>query len=291
MITGSIVAMATPMHPDGQLDWERLDNLVEFHIKHGTDALLPVGTTGESATLSTEEHCEVIERVIRKTDGRRPVIAGTGANSTSEAIELTQEAKRLGADACLLVTPYYNKPPQRGLIKHYEAIAAAVDVPQILYNVPGRTGVDMQHDSVVALADVEQIIGIKEATGDVDRARALIEALGDRMAVYSGDDPTAHELILTGGKGNISVTANIAPALMHELCMLCLDGRAEEARALQERLKSLHAAMFCESNPVPVKWAMQRMGLASEGIRLPLVPMDTRYAAKVELAMTSLELL
>ena len=291
MITGSIVAMATPMHPDGQIDWESLDNLVEFHIKHGTDALLPMGTTGESATLNTEEHLEVVERVIQKADGRRPIIAGTGANSTSEAIELTQEAKRLGADACLLVTPYYNKPPQRGLIKHYEAIAAAVDVPQILYNVPGRTGIDMQAETVIALADIEQIIGIKEATGDLDRARQLIEALGDRMAVYSGDDPTAHELILAGGQGNISVTANVAPALMHELCMLCLDGKAEEARALQERLQSLHAAMFCESNPVPVKWAMHRMGLAPEGIRLPLVPMDSRYAAKVELAMTSLELL
>ncbi|MBM94747.1 MAG: 4-hydroxy-tetrahydrodipicolinate synthase [Oceanospirillaceae bacterium] len=291
MITGSIVAMATPMHPDGQLDWESLDNLVEFHIKHGTDALLPMGTTGESATLNTEEHLEVVERVIQKADGRRPIIAGTGANSTSEAIELTQEAKRLGADACLLVTPYYNKPPQRGLIKHYEAIAAAVDVPQILYNVPGRTGIDMQPETVVALADVEQIIGIKEATGDIDRARQLIEALGDRVAVYSGDDPTAHELILAGGKGNISVTANVAPALMHELCMLCLDGRAEEARALQERLQTLHSAMFCESNPVPVKWAMHRLGLAPEGIRLPLVAMDSRYAAKVELAMTSLELL
>lgn len=291
MITGSIVAMATPMHPDGQLDWESLDNLVEFHIKHGTDALLPMGTTGESATLNNEEHLEVVERVIQKADGRRPVIAGTGANSTSEAIELTQEAKRLGADACLLVTPYYNKPPQRGLIKHYEAVAAAVDVPQILYNVPGRSGVDMQNDTVLALADIDQIIGIKDATGDVERGRRLIEALGDRMAVYSGDDETAPELILAGGKGNISVTANVAPALMHELCMLALDGRADETRALQERLMPLHAAMFCESNPVPVKWAMHRMGLAQDGIRLPLVPMDSRYAAKVELALTSLELL
>lgn len=291
MITGSIVAMATPMHPDGQLDWESLDNLVEFHIKHGTDALLPMGTTGESATLNNEEHLEVVERVIQKADGRRPVIAGTGANSTSEAIELTQEAKRLGADACLLVTPYYNKPPQRGLIKHYEAVAAAVDVPQILYNVPGRSGVDMQNDTVLALADIDQIIGIKDATGDVERGRRLIEALGDRMAVYSGDDETAPELILAGGKGNISVTANVAPALMHELCMLALDGRADETRALQERLMPLHAVMFCESNPVPVKWAMHRMGLAQDGIRLPLVPMDSRYAAKVELALTSLELL
>lgn len=291
MITGSIVAMATPMQPDGQLDWESLDNLVEFHIKNGTDALLPMGTTGESATLTNEEHCDVIERVVQKTAGRRPVIAGTGANSTSEAIELTQEAQRLGADACLLVTPYYNRPPQRGLIKHYETVAAAVDVPQILYNVPARTGIDMLPETVIALADVDQIIGIKEATGDIDRARRLVEALGDRMAVYSGDDVTAPELMLAGGKGNISVTANVAPALMHELCMLCLDGKAEDARALQTRLNILHNAMFCEANPVPVKWAMHRLGLSPEGVRLPLVPMDTRYAAKVELALTSLELL
>ena len=261
MITGSIVALVTPMHADGQVDWERLDQLVEFHIKQGTDAIVAVGTTGESATLSTEEHCEVIGRVVRVTAGRRPIIAGTGANSTSEAIELTQEAKNLGADACLLVTPYYNKPPQRGLVKHHEAIAAAVDIPQILYNVPGRTACDMLPETVAALADIEQIIGVKEATGDLDRARKLIELVGDRMAVYSGDDETAYELILLGGKGNISVTANVAPALMHELCMLALDGKAAEAKALNDRLMQLHNAMFVEANPIPVKWAMKRMGL------------------------------
>lgn len=291
MITGSIVALVTPMHPDGQVDWECLDSLVEFHLKNGTDALLPVGTTGESATLNTDEHCAVIERVIRQVAGRRPVIAGTGANSTSEAIELTHEAKRLGADACLLVTPYYNKPPQRGLIKHYEAIAAAVDIPQWLYNVPGRTGCDMLPETVAALADVEQIVAIKEATGDIDRARRIIELVGDRMVVYSGDDLTAPDLILAGGKGNISVTANVAPGLMHELCMLALDGKADEVAALQAKLIPLHNAMFCEANPIPVKWAMMRMGLIKSGMRLPLVEMDRRYAPKVELAMSSVGLI
>jgi len=291
MITGSIVALVTPMHADGQVDWERLDQLVEFHIKQGTDAIVAVGTTGESATLSTEEHCEVIGRVVRVTAGRRPIIAGTGANSTSEAIELTQEAKNLGADACLLVTPYYNKPPQRGLIKHHEAIAAAVDIPQILYNVPGRTACDMLPETIAALADVEQIVGVKEATGDLDRARKVIELVGDRMAVYSGDDETAYQLILMGGKGNISVTANVAPALMHEMCMLALDGKADEAQALNDRLMQLHKAMFVEANPIPVKWAMKRMGLMDRGIRLPLVELDERYFPKVELALANLELI
>tara|TARA_B100000287_G_scaffold417981_1_gene454375 strand:+ start:245 stop:1120 length:876 start_codon:yes stop_codon:yes gene_type:complete len=287
MITGSIVAMVTPMHADGSVDWERLDQLVEFHIKEGTDAIVAVGTTGESATLSTAEHCDVIERVIKVAGGRRPIIAGTGANSTSEAIELTQEAKNLGADACLLVTPYYNKPPQRGIIKHHEAIAAAVDVPQILYNVPGRTACDMLPETIAALADIEQIVAVKEATGDLERAHKVIELVGDRMAVYSGDDPTASDLILLGGKGNISVTANVAPKMMHELCMLALDGKADEARALNEKLMNLHKSLFCEANPIPVKWAMQRMGLMEGGIRLPLVELDERYHAKVELALTS----
>lgn len=291
MITGSIVALVTPMHADGHVDWPALDRLVEFHIKEGTDALVAVGTTGESATLDTAEHCAVIERIVKTTAGRRPVIAGTGANSTSEAIELTQEAKNLGADACLLVTPYYNKPPQRGLIKHHEAIAAAVDIPQILYNVPGRTACDMLPETVAALADIEQIIGVKEATGDLDRARKLIELVGDRMAVYSGDDETAYQLMLLGGKGNISVTANVAPALMHQLCMLALDGHAEEAKALNERLMTLHKAMFCEANPIPVKWALHKMGLMERGIRLPLVELDDRFKPKVELALAALELI
>lgn len=291
MITGSIVALVTPMHTNGQVDWESLDRLVEFHIKEGTDAIVAVGTTGESATLNTQEHCDVIERIVKVSAGRKPIIAGAGANSTSEAIELTQEAKRVGVDACLLVTPYYNKPPQRGLIKHHEAIAAAVDIPQILYNVPGRTACDMLPETIAALADVEQIVGVKEATGDLQRARQVLDLVGDRMAVYSGDDATAFELMLMGGHGNISVTANVAPRLMHELCMLALDGRAEDARALNERLMLLHNAMFCEANPIPVKWALQRMGKMGSGIRLPLVPMDERYAPKVELALASLDLL
>ncbi len=291
MITGSIVALVTPMHADGSVDWESLDGLVEFHIKQGTDAIVAVGTTGESATLSTEEHCAVIERVVKVTAGRRPIIAGTGANSTSEAIELTQEAKKLGADACLLVTPYYNKPPQRGLIKHHEAIAAAVDIPQILYNVPGRTACDMLPETIAALADVEQIVAVKEATGDLQRARKVVELVGDRMAVYSGDDATAYELILLGGKGNISVTANVAPALMHQLCMLALDGQAAEAKVLNERLMNLHNAMFCEANPIPVKWALHKMGLMGRGIRLPLVELDERYKPKVELSLAALELI
>ncbi|WP_430462023.1 4-hydroxy-tetrahydrodipicolinate synthase [Thalassolituus sp. LLYu03] len=291
MITGSIVALVTPMHADGQVDWDGLDRLVEFHIKQGTDSIVAVGTTGESATLSTEEHCDVIGRVVKVAAGRRPIIAGTGANSTSEAIELTQEAKKLGADACLLVTPYYNKPPQRGLIKHHEAIAASVDIPQILYNVPGRTACDMLPETVAALADIEQIVGIKEATGDMDRARQLIDLVGDRMAVYSGDDETAYQLMLMGGKGNISVTANVAPALMHQLCMLALDGQADEAKALNERLMQLHKSMFCEANPIPVKWALKRMGLMDRGIRLPLVELDERFYPKVELALANLELI
>lgn len=291
MITGSIVALATPMHTDGQIDWSALDRLVEFHIKKGTDAIVAVGTTGESATLDMQEHSAVIERVIKQAAGRKPIIAGTGGNSTSEAIELTQEAKRLGADACLIVTPYYNKPPQRGLIKHHEAIATAVDIPQILYNVPGRTALDMLPETVAEIAKIEQVIGVKEATGDLNRTAKLIELVGEKIAVYSGDDATAYQTILQGGKGNISVTANVAPALMHQLCMLALDGKAEEAHELNERLMPLHNAMFCEANPIPVKWALYKMGLIERGIRLPLVELDERYHAKLQLALAALELI
>ncbi|MBN59219.1 4-hydroxy-tetrahydrodipicolinate synthase [Thalassolituus sp. UBA3500] len=285
MITGSIVALVTPMNADGSVDWENLDRLVDFHVKEGTDAIVAVGTTGESATLETDEHVAVIERVVKTAAGRRPVIAGTGANNTAEAIELTQEAKRVGADACLLVTPYYNKPPQRGIIKHHEAVAAAVDIPQWLYNVPGRTGIDMLPETIAELAKVPQITAVKEATGDMDRARQLIDLVGDKLAVYSGDDATAYELILLGGKGNVSVTANVAPAMMHELCMLALDGKADEARDLNERMMHLHNAMFVEANPIPVKWAVERMGLSGSGIRLPLVTLDERLQPKVELAL------
>ncbi|MDX9688257.1 4-hydroxy-tetrahydrodipicolinate synthase [Halopseudomonas formosensis] len=270
MISGSLVALVTPMDSRGNLDWQALDRLIEFHLNEGTDGIVAVGTTGESATLDMEEHKEVIRRVVDKVAGRIPVIAGTGANSTSEAVELTQDARSVGADACLLVTPYYNKPTQEGLYQHFRFIAEAVDIPQILYNVPGRTACDMLPDTVVRLAEIDNIIGIKEATGDLQRARELIERVGDRMAVYSGDDPTAVELILMGGKGNISVTANVAPRLMHELCEAALNGDAETARRLNEQLMPLHRKLFIESNPIPVKWALHEMGLIGEGLRLPM---------------------
>lgn len=291
MITGSIVALVTPMHTDGSVDWESLNKLVEYHIKEGTDAIVAVGTTGESATLNPKEHIDVVEYVVKTAAGRRPIIAGTGANNTQEAIELTQEAKQVGVDACLLVTPYYNKPPQKGLIKHYEAIASAVDIPQWLYNVPGRTAVDLLPESVEILADVPNITAIKEATGDIERARWLIDRVGDRLAVYSGDDETAYQLMLSGGHGNVSVTANVAPAMMHELCMLAMDGKAEEAKALNEKLMPLHNAMFVEANPIPVKWALKRMGYCGPGIRLPLVELDTRMQVKVESALDQMGLL
>lgn len=288
MITGSIVALVTPMRSDGTIEWDALDGLVEYHVSEGTDAIVAVGTTGESATLSTAEHIAVIERIVQKTAGRRPVIAGTGANNTTEAIELTSEAKRVGADAALLVTPYYNKPPQRALIKHHEAIAAAVDLPQILYNVPGRTAVDMLPETIAALADVDQIVAVKEATGDLHRARQVIDLVGDKMAVYSGDDATAYELILMGGKGNISVTANVAPRLMHQLCMLALDGKALEAKALNDQLMPIHDAMFLEANPIPVKWALSHMGKMQSGIRLPLVELADNYQRDVTQALNLL---
>lgn len=270
MISGSLVALVTPMDSRGNLDWQALDRLIEFHLNEGTDGIVAVGTTGESATLDMEEHKEVIRRVVDKVAGRIPVIAGTGANSTSEAVELTEDARSVGADACLLVTPYYNKPTQEGLYQHFRFIAEAVDIPQILYNVPGRTACDMLPDTVVRLADIDNIIGIKEATGDLQRARELIDRVGDRMAIYSGDDPTAVELILMGGKGNISVTANVAPRLMHQLCEAALNGDAETARRLNEQLMRLHKKLFIESNPIPVKWALHEMGLIGDGLRLPM---------------------
>ena len=281
MITGSIVALATPMHGDGSLDWDRLDKFVDFQIKNGTDSIVAVGTTGESATLSPAEHCKVIERIVDRASGRIPIIAGTGANSTAEAIELSRAAKRVGADACLSVTPYYNKPTQEGLYQHFKAIAEAVDIPQILYNVPGRTAVDMHNETVVRLASVANIVGIKDATGDVQRGIALLKDLPTDFAVYSGDDPTAFELILAGGKGNISVTANVAPRKMHDLCELALAGEASKAKALNDVLMPLHGAMFVESNPIPVKYAMYLLGLAEKGIRLPLTVLDEKFHAQL----------
>jgi 4-hydroxy-tetrahydrodipicolinate synthase len=277
MITGSIVALATPMKDSGDVDWSALEKLVEMHIEKGTSSIVAMGTSGESATLSNTEHLKVIGEVVKQVNGRIPVIAGTGANSTAEAIYLTQEAQRLGVDAVLLVTPYYNKPTQQGLYLHHKAIAEAASVDQILYNVPGRTACDMLPETVERLADFKNIVGIKEATGDIGRAKDVIARVGDRMAVYSGDDETAYKLILAGGKGNISVTANIAPAEMHDLCALALCGKAAEAEALNNKLMVLHSAMFVESNPIPVKWAMHEMKLCGPGIRLPLTPLAEQF--------------
>lgn len=270
MITGSIVALVTPMKDNGEIDWVNLDKVVDLHLSKGTDSIVAVGTTGESATLNCDEHCAVIKHIVDRVAGRIPVIAGTGANSTSEAIELTREAKRVGADACLLVTPYYNKPTQEGLFQHYKAIAEAVDIPQILYNVPGRTACDMQPETVLRLSEIPNIVGIKEATGDLVRAKFLIEHAPEGFAIYSGDDATAVELILAGGHGNISVTANVAPEEMSTMCRLALAGDSESARAIQEKMMPLHTQLFVEANPIPVKWAMYEMGLMDKGIRLPL---------------------
>jgi 4-hydroxy-tetrahydrodipicolinate synthase len=281
MITGSIVALVTPMHADGSVDWPALGQLLDLHIAAGTAAIGAVGTTGESATLNVSEHCEVIKYCVNHSAGRIPVVAGTGANSTWEAIELTAAAAEAGADACLLVTPYYNRPTQRGLYEHFKAINNAVSVPQILYNVPGRTAVDMSNDTVLRLAELDNIIGLKDATGDVARGRELIQRCADDFVVYSGDDPTAMELILAGGKGNISVTANVAPALMAQLCALALAGKRSEAAAIDARLQPLNEALFLEPNPIPVKWALYQRGLIGEGIRLPMTPLDERFHSQV----------
>ncbi|ARQ73988.1 4-hydroxy-tetrahydrodipicolinate synthase [Pseudomonas fragi] len=270
MIAGSMVALVTPMDAQGRLDWDALSKLVDFHLQEGTNAIVAVGTTGESATLDVNEHIEVIRHVVKQVAGRIPVIAGTGANSTREAIELTTNAKAAGADACLLVTPYYNKPTQEGLYQHFKAIAEAVDIPQILYNVPGRTACDMLPATVIRLSTVPNIIGIKEATGDLTRVPAILAGVNSDFLVYSGDDATAVELILLGGKGNISVTANVAPRDMSDLCAAAMRGDADTARALHEKLMPLNKTLFIESNPIPVKWALHEMGLMSDGIRLPL---------------------
>ena len=276
-IQGSIVAIVTPMFEDGGVDWKSLEKLVEWHIQQGTHSIVAVGTTGEASTLSMEEHIKVIQEVIRVANKRIPIIAGTGANSTREAIELTQAAKDVRADAALLVTPYYNKPTQEGLYQHYKAIAEAVEIPQILYNVPGRTGVDMQNETVIRLADVKNIVGIKDATGDIARGKALIDGLNGKIAVYSGDDATAWELILLGAKGNISVTANVAPKQMSEVCEAALAGEQAKAQDLNQQIANLHNILFCESNPIPVKWALHEMGYMGTGIRLPLTPLAEQY--------------
>jgi len=285
MIQGSMVALVTPMNADNSLDWASLHKLVDWHLEQGTHAIVAVGTTGESATLNVNEHLAVIKKIVDQVNGRIPVIAGTGANSTSEAVELTQAAKDAGVDACLLVTPYYNKPTQEGLFLHHAHIAQAVAIPQFLYNVPGRTGVDMKPETALRLAKVPNIIGIKEATGDLDRAKLLIEQAPSSFAIISGDDATAVDLILLGGKGDISVTANVVPAAIARMCELALAGNAEEARAINERLLPLHTAMFVESNPIPVKWAVEQLGLIQSGIRLPLTRLSEQYHQQVKTAI------
>ena len=285
MFQGSMVALVTPMHKDGSIDIDALDRLLDWHLSAGTDAIVAVGTTGESATLDFEEHCSVIRQVVKRIAGRIPVIAGTGANATREAIHLTQCAKDAGADACLLVTPYYNKPTQHGLFLHYQAVAEAVSIPQILYNVPGRTAVDLLPETVEKLALVPNIVGLKEATGTPERTRELMERVGGRLELYSGDDATALDFLLAGGQGVISVTANVAPAAMHEMCAAALERDTVRAREINGRLNGLHHALFHESNPIPVKWAVARMGLMLDGIRLPLTPLSEPFQAAVLSAM------
>ena len=277
MFHGSMVALVTPMQPDGSLDEAGLLALVEWHIEQGTDAIVAMGTTGESATLDHKEHCHVIRLVVDKAAGRVPIIAGTGANSTTEAIDLTRCAMQAGADACLLVTPYYNKPTQEGLYLHYKAVAEAVPVPQILYNVPGRTACDMLPETVARLADIPNIVGIKEATGSVERAKEILDACGDKMDLYSGDDATALDCILAGAKGDISVTANVAPKAMHEMCAAALAGDAAGAKAINAPLEGLHENLFLEANPIPVKWALMEMNKIDKGIRLPMTILSAQY--------------
>lgn len=285
MITGSLVALITPMSPDGAVDTKRLDDLIEFHINEGTHGIVAVGTTGESSTLTHDEHANVIRQVVTTVNGRVPVIAGTGANSTHEAIDLTRSAKEAGADACLLVTPYYNKPTQEGLYLHFKTISEAVDIPQILYNVPGRTMCDMENDTVVRLSAIKNIVGVKDATGDLKRGEELIKAVPENFAVYSGDDPTAVSLMLLGGKGNISVTANVAPKAVAQASEFALQGDAKQANAMDNSINLLHKELFLESNPIPVKWACSQLGLCSEGIRLPLTPLSEEYHSAVRDAM------
>jgi len=291
MIQGSIVAIVTPMEEDGSLDAEGLRQLVEFHIEQGTDGIVAVGTTGESATLNPEEHCELIRLVVGQVKGRIPVIAGTGSNSTTEAIHFTQEAKAVGADACLLVTPYYNKPTQEGLFQHHKAVAEAVDIPQILYNVPGRTACDMLPPTVARLSQVPNIIGIKEATGNLARLQEIQAIAKPGFLLFSGDDATSREFCLRGGNGVISVTANIAPRLMHEMIAAAIAKDHASAEAIDAKLSGLHRSLFIESNPIPAKWAAAELGLIKKGIRLPLTWLSDGCRDAVRAAMIQAEIL
>ena len=290
-ITGSIVAIVTPMHEDGSLDLPCLRKLVDFHVQQGTDAIVVVGTTGESPTVDVEEHQELIRVVIDQAAGRIPVIAGTGANSTSEAIEMTAFAKKVGADAALSVVPYYNKPTQEGLYRHFKAIAEAVDIPVILYNVPGRTVADLGNETTLRLAQIPNIVGIKDATGNMERGAELINRAPEGFSIFSGDDGTACALLMQGGKANISVVANVAPRMMHEMCAAAISGNLAKARELNFRLSALSRQLFCEANPIPVKWACQQMGLMEGGIRLPLTPLSPECHERVRSALRQAGLL
>jgi 4-hydroxy-tetrahydrodipicolinate synthase len=285
MITGSLVAIVTPMQEDGSVDWQSLEDLIEFHIENGTSAIVIVGTTGESSTLDMQEHEDAIRFTVDKCKSRIPVIAGTGGNSTREAIHLTRAAKKAGADAALIVTPYYNKPSQEGLYQHYKTIAEAVDIPQILYNVPGRTAVDLLPETTLRLAKISNIVGIKEATGLYERALFYKQHAPEGFALYSGDDATALEFILAGWHGDISVTANVSPKAMASMCQAALEGNKELAERLNDSLMPLHQNLFVEANPVPVKWALNLMGLIPSGIRLPLVTLDESHHETVTKAL------
>lgn len=290
MIIGSLVALVTPMHPDGSVDWASLEALVQWHIDAGTQSIVAVGTTGESATLTVDEHCAVIRFVVDKVAGAIPIIAGTGANSTAEAIELTLSAKSVGAAASLSVTPYYNKPTQRGLFEHFKTIAEACDFPIILYNVPGRTCCDMNNDTVVALAQLNNIIGLKDATGEIDRCKDLVARCPKDFALYSGDDATALEFVASGGHGSISVTANIAPEALATVMRLATTGEVAAARALDDKLAILHDKLFIEANPIPVKYALQIMGKIEAGIRLPLTPLEPQLHSVIKSALKTAEI-
>ena len=291
-LRGSIVALVTPMHEDGSVDYGALRRLVDWHVAEGTDCIGVVGTTGESPTVDVAEHCEIIKVAVEQSAGRVPVMAGCGANSTAEAIALARYAQQVGADSQLQVVPYYNKPTQEGQYQHFKAIAEAVgDLPMVLYNVPGRSVADMLHDTVLRLAQIDGIIGIKEATGNLERAQWLIRDVPKDFAIYSGDDPTAVALMLCGGQGNISVTANVAPRLMHQLCVAAVAGDRQAAMAIQFKLMPVHKQLFVEANPIPVKWAMSRMGLCGPTMRLPMTPLTPSNEAVVEQALQSAGLL
>jgi len=291
MLKGSLVAIVTPMHADGTLDLASLRSLIDFHIDQGTDGIVIVGTTGESPTVDFDEHCLLIRTTVEQAAGRLPIIAGTGANCTREAIELTQQAKEAGADACLLVAPYYNKPMQEGLYQHFKAIAEAVDIPQILYNVPGRTGCDIANDTTLRLAAIPNIVGIKDATGNIERGTDLLRRAPADFAVYSGDDASSLALMLLGGHGTISVTANVAPKLMHAMCAAAFAGNLAEARDINRKLFPLHQKLFIEANPIPAKWVLAEMGLIKQGIRLPLTPLATQHHETLRDAMRSAEII